>query len=66
MGGKIGRLGSGYPRVFGSKAAPTVLHTDDGGLLVGEVWVPVEDGEIPAYRARPAGAGPHPVLLVVQ
>ncbi len=66
MASRIGRLGSGYPRVFGGKAAPTVLHTDDGGLVVGEVWVPVEDGEIPAYRARPAGAGPHPVLLVVQ
>jgi carboxymethylenebutenolidase len=30
------------------------------------VKVPASDGEIPAYRALPAGAGPYPVILVVQ
>jgi len=30
------------------------------------VKVPVAGGEIPAYRALPAGAGPFPVVLVVQ
>lgn len=46
------------------EAAP--IHTDDAGLVAGEVQVPVADGRIPAYAARPAGAGPFPTILVVE
>jgi carboxymethylenebutenolidase len=40
------------------------IHTDTAGLEAGEVKVPVEGGTIPAYMARPAGAGPFPIVLV--
>jgi carboxymethylenebutenolidase len=46
--------------------ADTVISTDAQGLVAGEVKIPVSDGEIPAYRARPDGRGPYPVVLVVQ
>ena len=42
------------------------ITTDAKGLSVGEVQIPVADGKIPAYVARPAKAGKHPVVLVVQ
>ena len=42
------------------------ITTDTKGLVAGEVSVPVADGKIPAYVARPAKAGKHPVILVVQ
>lgn len=42
------------------------ITTDTTGLVAGEVKIPVKDGEIPAYRALPDGAGPFPVVLVVQ
>jgi len=46
--------------------APTAIATGADGLEAGEVWVPVADGELPAYRAQPGAPGPHPILLVVQ
>lgn len=42
------------------------ITTDTRGLVAGEVSVPVADGKIPAYVARPAKAGKHPVVLVAQ
>src|SRR5580765_5159301 len=47
-------------------AAQTKITTDDKGLIVGEVKIPVADGEIPAYRAMPDKKGKKfPVVLVV-
>jgi carboxymethylenebutenolidase len=46
-------------------AAAAAIHTDEDGLIAGPVMVPVADGQIPAYRAKPQGAGPFPVILVV-
>lgn len=43
-----------------------VITTDTQGLVAGEVSITVADGQIPGYRAAPAGPGPHPVVLVVQ
>ncbi len=40
------------------------VHTDTAGIEAAEVKVPTDDGEIPAYTARPAGAGPFPIVLV--
>jgi carboxymethylenebutenolidase len=48
------------------KPAKATIVTDTDGLLAGEVKIPVADGEIPAYRAQPMGAGPFPVLIVVE
>ena len=43
-----------------------VITTDTQGLVAGEVQIPVQDGEIPAYRAAPATGENFPVVLVVQ
>ena len=43
-----------------------VITTDTQGLVAGEVKIPVNDGEIPAYRAMPASGENFPVVLVVQ
>ena len=42
------------------------IATDTTGLVAGEVKIPVKDGEIPAYRAMPDGAGPFPIVLVAE
>jgi carboxymethylenebutenolidase len=44
----------------------TTITTDTNGLTAGEVKIPVKDGEIPAYRAMPAGKKNLPTVLVVQ
>lgn len=47
-------------------SAQTVVKTDSEGLTVGEVKIPVSDGEIPAYRAMPDKKGKKfPVVLVI-
>lgn len=46
--------------------AQTQIKTDAENLTVGEVKIPVADGEIPAYRAMPAKKGKKfPVVLIV-
>jgi carboxymethylenebutenolidase len=42
------------------------IHTDTAGLEAGEVQVPVADGHVPTYRAMPQGAGPFPVVIVIE
>lgn len=42
------------------------IHTDSTGLLDGEMQVPVHDGQLPGYFARPSGAGRFPVVIVVE
>lgn len=58
------------PGDFASAATPlcedTLIITGAEGLLAGMVEVPAADRNIPAYRAAPDGAGPYPVILVVQ
>ena len=58
-------LGVGFALAAGPAQA-TAIVTDTKGLTAGEVSIPVEGGTIPAYRAQPAGAGPFPVLLVIE
>ncbi len=43
----------------------TLIVTDAVGLEAGRVQIPVADGEISAYRAKPQGSGPFPVLVVL-
>jgi len=40
------------------------IHTDTQGIDAGEARIPVKDGALPAYFARPAGQGSLPVVLV--
>ena len=42
------------------------IHTDTEGLVAGEVQIPVSDGHLPAYAARPDGAGPFATILVIE
>lgn len=58
-------LASGFALAVQPVSAQTV-HTDSQGLSAGEIKIPVSDGSIPGYQARPEGAGPFPVILVVQ
>ena len=58
-------LAVGFAVAAGPISAQTI-KTDSEGLIAGEVKIPVEDGEIPAYRAMPASGNSFPVVLVVQ
>jgi len=43
-----------------------VIHTDATGLEAGTAMIPTSEGSLPAYYARPAGAGPFPTVLVIE
>src|SRR3954468_4108009 len=40
------------------------IHTDTQGINASAARIPVPDGSLPAYCAKPAGQGPFPVVLV--
>src|SRR6476619_330872 len=40
------------------------IQTDNAGLDAGEAQIPVKDGNIPAYYAKPAKGTDFPVVLV--
>lgn len=42
------------------------IATDTQGLVAGAVKIPVQDGEIPAYRAQPHTGENFPIVLVIQ
>ena len=48
------------------RAEAQAIHTDTEGLVAGEVQIPSANGKIPAYFARPEGAGPFPTVLVIE
>lgn len=58
-------LVAGFSLATGPLNAAAIV-TDAKGLDAGEVSIPVFDGHIPGYRARPAGKTDAPVILVVQ
>ncbi|HEX4984991.1 MAG TPA: dienelactone hydrolase family protein [Burkholderiales bacterium] len=58
-------LATGFAAAVRPVSAQTIA-TDAAGLTEGAVRIPVEDGEIPAYRALPAGGADVPLILVVQ
>ncbi|NUN65280.1 dienelactone hydrolase family protein [Pseudanabaena biceps] len=43
-----------------------VITTDTQGIVAGEIKIPVKNGTIPAYRARPTMGKDFPVILVIQ
>ena len=47
-----------------AEAAP--IHTDAVGLDVGEVQMPVADGTLPTYFARPAEVAHPPIVVVIE
>ncbi|WP_158746686.1 dienelactone hydrolase family protein [Acidisphaera sp. L21] len=42
------------------------IQTDTAGLDAGETKITTSDSQLPAYYARPQGAGPFPTVLVVE
>jgi len=59
-------LATGFAAAVSPVSAQTQITTDTKGLDAGEAKIPVSDGEIPAYYAKPAGRKDVPVVLVVQ
>jgi carboxymethylenebutenolidase len=56
-------LAGGYAvAAFDANAEP--IHTDEQGILTATVDIPTADRKIPAYLARPAAKGRHPVIFV--
>ncbi len=49
-----------------ARADTAPIHTDSAGLDAGEAQIPVADGHLPAYYARPQGAGPFPIIVVIE
>ena len=58
-------LGAGFALAVQPALAQSAITTDSQGLFVGEVKIPVGDGEMLAYRAAPQGALSAPLVLVV-
>jgi len=58
-------LVTGFTLATGPLNAATIV-TDAAGLDAGEVSIPVKDGKIPAYRAKPTGKTKLPTVVVVQ
>jgi carboxymethylenebutenolidase len=58
-------LASGFALSVQPVSAQTIT-TSSQGLEAGEVKIPAEGGEMPAYRAMPSTGGPFPTILVVQ
>lgn len=53
---------------FAVAMQPVAAHTitsDTAGLVAGEVTIQAGDFDLPAYRARPEGDGPFPIVVVV-
>jgi carboxymethylenebutenolidase len=61
----VAGLTAGFALAVLPVSAETIA-TDTTGLTAGEVKIPVNDGEIPGYRAMPDTGGPFPVIVVVQ
>jgi carboxymethylenebutenolidase len=58
-------IGTGFALAVQPVSAETIT-TDANGLTAGEIKIPVSDGQIPGYRAMPAGKTNLPTILVVQ
>jgi carboxymethylenebutenolidase len=58
-------LAGGFAAAVIPVGAQTIT-TDSNGLTAGEVKIKVADGDMPAYRAMPAGGKNLPTVLVIQ
>jgi carboxymethylenebutenolidase len=61
----VAELAAGFAAAVQPVTAQTIT-TDTNGLDASAVKIPVRDGEIPGYRAKPAQGRGFPVVLVVQ
>lgn len=60
----VNSLTAGFALAVQPVSAQTIT-TDTNGLEAGEVKIPAEGGQMPAYRAMPAGKKNLPIVLVV-
>ena len=58
-------LGAGFAAAVLPVVAQTTIKTDTGGLVAGEVDIPVGNFKMPAYRAAPVGKTQAPVIFVI-
>lgn len=58
-------LVAGFTLAAGPVSADAII-TDAKGLDAGEISIPVADGKVPGYRAKPAGKTNLPTVIVVQ
>ncbi len=61
----VSSLATGFAVAAQPVMAQTMIVTDTQGLAAGEAKVPVKDGSIPVYYARPATGDKFPVIIVV-
>jgi len=61
-----GSLAAGFALAVQPVSAQTMIATDTNGLTAGEVKITTGNGDIPAYRAMPAGGKSLATILVVQ
>jgi carboxymethylenebutenolidase len=61
----VSSLATGFAAAVAPVSAQTI-STDSNGLTAGEIKVKTQDGEMPAYRAQPAGKSGLATILVVQ
>ena len=59
-------LVSGFTLATARGAEAQIIHTDTAGLVAGEVRIPMADVNLPGYFARPDGAGPFPIVVVIE
>src|SRR5713226_4052878 len=58
-------IGAGFALAV-QPARAEAIKTNTTGLVAGAVKIPVSDGQMPGYRARPASGQRFPIVLVVQ
>jgi carboxymethylenebutenolidase len=58
-------LAAGFAAAVSSINAQALIRTDEAGLTAGEVKIPAAGGEMPAYRAQPAGGKRLATILIV-
>jgi carboxymethylenebutenolidase len=61
----VTKLAAGFAAAVQPISAQAI-HTDTSALEAAEIKIPVRDGTIPGYRAKPLSGAGHPVILVVQ
>jgi carboxymethylenebutenolidase len=58
-------IAAGFALAVQPVQAQSVITTDTNGLVAGPIQIPVSDGTIPGYHARPDGKGPYATVLVI-
>jgi carboxymethylenebutenolidase len=61
----VGSLATGFAAAVMPVSAQTIT-TDTKGITAGEVKIPAEGGDMPAYYAKPEAKGKYATVLVVQ